>query len=191
MNSRYRSLPSRVRSPTPQKTDLPPWPFCTLLMSSWMTTVLPTPAPPNRPILPPFTNGAMRSMTLMPVSKTSVLGSRSTNFGASRWIGQRSLSAGIGGPPSTGSPSTLRMRPSGGVADRHRDRPAGVDRFHAADDAVGGAHRDRAHLVLPDVLLHLGGQADRHRAGGVLDERARCRSRAGARARTRRRSRGR
>src|ERR671914_426532 len=80
-NSRYRSFPSRVRSPTPQKTDFPPWPLATLLISSWMTTVLPTPAPPNRPILPPFTNGAMRSMTLMPVSKISVLGSRSVNFG--------------------------------------------------------------------------------------------------------------
>ncbi len=67
-------MPSRVRSPTPQKTDLPPWPFCTLLISSMMTTVLPTPAPPKRPILPPFTNGAIRSMTLMPVSKTCGLG---------------------------------------------------------------------------------------------------------------------
>src|SRR5438552_891892 len=76
-----------------------------------MTTVLPTPAPPKRPILPPFTNGAIRSMTLMPVSKISVLGSRSVNLGVSRWIGQRSVSAGSGGPPSTGSPSTLRIRP--------------------------------------------------------------------------------
>src|SRR5258705_8693784 len=61
-----------------------------------MTTVLPTPAPPNNPILPPFTNGAIRSMTLMPVSNTSVFGSRSTNFGVPRWIGQRSASGGIG-----------------------------------------------------------------------------------------------
>ena len=105
-------MPSRVRSPTPQKTDLPPWPLATLLISSMITTVLPTPAPPKRPILPPFTNGAIRSMTLMPVSKISVLGSRSVNFGVSRWIGQRSTSLGSGGPPSTGSPSTLRIRPS-------------------------------------------------------------------------------
>ena len=26
-----------------------------LLMGSWMITVLPTPAPPKRPVLPPFT----------------------------------------------------------------------------------------------------------------------------------------
>ena len=47
----------------------------------------------------------------MPVSKISVLGSRSVNLGVSRWIGQRSVSAGSAGPPSTGSPSTLRIRP--------------------------------------------------------------------------------
>ena len=38
-------------------------------------------------------------MTLIPVSKISVLGSRSVNFGVGRWIGHRSTSAGIGGPP--------------------------------------------------------------------------------------------
>ncbi len=36
-----------------------------------MTTVLPTPAPPKRPIFPPFRKGWMRSMTLMPVSNIS------------------------------------------------------------------------------------------------------------------------
>ena len=77
-----------------------------------MTTVLPTPAPPKSPTFPPFTNGAIRSMTLMPVSNTSVLGSRFTKSGRLRWIGQRSTSAGIAAPLSTGSPSTLRIRPS-------------------------------------------------------------------------------
>ncbi|MNC88714.1 hypothetical protein D3C83_45600 [compost metagenome] len=80
-----------------------------------MTTVLPTPAPPKRPILPPFTNGAIRSMTLMPVSKTSVLGSRLTKSGRLRWIGQRVALAGMSGPLSTGLPSTFRMRPSAGA----------------------------------------------------------------------------
>ena len=37
-------------------------------MSSWMITVLPTPAPPNRPVLPPLMKGSIRSMALMPVS---------------------------------------------------------------------------------------------------------------------------
>ena len=48
------SLPSRVRSPTPQNADRPPCCLAMLLISSMMITVLPTPAPPNRPTLPPF-----------------------------------------------------------------------------------------------------------------------------------------
>ena len=41
-------------------------------MSSWMSTVLPTPAPPKSPILPPREYGWIRSMTLIPVSSTSM-----------------------------------------------------------------------------------------------------------------------
>ena len=56
------------------------------------------------------------------------------------------------------------------VANRHRDRSAEVDRLHAADEAVGARHGDAAHLVLPDVLLHLERQVDGHRAGRVAHE---------------------
>ena len=49
-----RSLPSRVRSPTPVKMEYPPCSVAMLWTDSWMSTVLPTPAPPNRPILPPL-----------------------------------------------------------------------------------------------------------------------------------------
>ena len=41
-----RSFPSRERSPTPAKTEKPPCSVAMLRMSSWMMTVLPTPAPP-------------------------------------------------------------------------------------------------------------------------------------------------
>ena len=80
-------------------------------ISSVRMTVLPRPAPPNRPALPPRTNGVSRSMTLMPVSNTSVLVDRSASGGGSRWIGQRS-SALTGPRPSIGSPSRLNTRPS-------------------------------------------------------------------------------
>ncbi len=40
--------------PWPANTEYPPWFMAMLLMSSMMTTVLPTPAPPKRPILPPW-----------------------------------------------------------------------------------------------------------------------------------------
>ena len=52
--SSHRSLPSRERSPTPQNADRPPCSSARLWISSWMITVLPTPAPPNNPTLPPL-----------------------------------------------------------------------------------------------------------------------------------------
>src|SRR4029453_14010335 len=55
-----------------------------LLMSSRMTTVLPTPAPPKRPTLPPFGYGAIRSTTLMPVSSGSTEVAWAANPGAGR-----------------------------------------------------------------------------------------------------------
>ena len=108
--STQRSLPSRVRSPTPANTERPPCSWAMLLMSSWMSTVLPTPAPPNRPTLPPFTYGASRSITLMPVSKISDVGLSWSKAGGSRWIGH--FSVALTGPASSmTSPSTLKMRP--------------------------------------------------------------------------------
>ena len=41
-------------------------------------------APPKRPVLPPFVNGSTRSITLMPVSNSSVLVDKSSSAGASR-----------------------------------------------------------------------------------------------------------
>ena len=49
----------------------------------------------------------------------------------------------------------------GRVADRNRDRPAGVDHLVAALQAVGGVHRHRAHPVVAEVLLHLADQLGR------------------------------
>ncbi len=82
-----------------------------LLISSIMFTVLPTPAPPNRPILPPLANGQIRSMTLIPVGSSSTDGESSSNLGADWWIARRS-SVGIGPASSIGRPSTSMMRPS-------------------------------------------------------------------------------
>ena len=109
--SMNRSLPSRVRSPTPANTDTPPKFLATRVIISWMSTVLPTPAPPNRPILPPLTYGVSRSSTLMPVSRISVLGSSWSNGGGSRWIGQRSVTFSDAVGTSSVSPSTLNTCP--------------------------------------------------------------------------------
>ena len=53
------------------------------------------------------------------------------------------------------------MRPSVDVADRHGDRAAGVDDLHAARQAVGGVHGDRADAVVAEVLLDLADEAVR------------------------------
>ena len=71
--SRYKSLPSLVLSPTPANTETPPDSSAVFLINSCKKTVFPTPAPPNKPIFPPLINGAIKSTTLIPVSKTSVL----------------------------------------------------------------------------------------------------------------------
>jgi hypothetical protein len=53
----------------------------------------------------------MRSMTLIPVSKISIFGERSSNFGGSRWIDHRSVPSGAGPCSSIGSPMTFQRRP--------------------------------------------------------------------------------
>jgi hypothetical protein len=58
--------------------------FAMLLINSIIKTVLPTPAPPNKPILPPRRYGANKSTTLIPVSKIEGFVSNSVNAGASR-----------------------------------------------------------------------------------------------------------
>ena len=52
-----------------------------------MVTVLPTPAPPKMPILPPLVKGAIRSITLIPVSNCSVWVAWSMKEGGGRWMG--------------------------------------------------------------------------------------------------------
>jgi hypothetical protein len=108
--SYQRSLPSRERSPTPEKTEKPRCTVAKVRISSWMMTVLPTPAPPNTPVLPPRVKGAMRSITFSPVSRNS----GRVTCSSKEWEragGWDSLSASTGPRLSMGSPSTLKMRP--------------------------------------------------------------------------------
>ncbi len=68
---------------------------------SMMRTVLPTPAPPNRPILPPLAVGASRSTTLMPVTRicASVADLR-TSARAGGWRGPPSRRSDLLRPPA-------------------------------------------------------------------------------------------
>ena len=151
-----RSLPSRLRSPTPANTDTPACSWATFRISSWMMTVLPTPAPPKMPTLPPFLNGQMRSMILRPVSKTSTSvvcwsngGGRGGSAGA--WAIDVALQVDR-------LAEDVEDAAEGRLADRHRDRAAGVADLRAAGEAVRRGHGDRADPVVAEVLLDLAGE---------------------------------
>ena len=76
-----------------------------------MRTVLPTPAPPKSPILPPLLYGSSKSIALMPVSRISTDGLSSGKAGAGRYIPIRSAEGSMSSPPSMGLPSTLNILP--------------------------------------------------------------------------------
>ena len=167
--SMRRSVPSRVRSPTPANTDTPPCWVATRLIISVMSTVLPTPAPPNRPILPPATYGVSRSMTLMPVSNMRADGSRASNVGASRWISQRSISAKFAGIVVERRAPDVPDVPEHLLADRDRDALAGVAHGRAAGQAVGRLHADRPDPAFAELLGDLGEDLDRLALDGDVE----------------------
>ena len=75
-----------------------------------MNTVFPTPAPPNKPIFPPFAYGSIKSITLIPVYKTSVEVERFSNLGGVLCIGY-DFSFLTGSIPSIVCPITLKSLP--------------------------------------------------------------------------------
>src|SRR5262249_44334769 len=141
--SSQRSLPSRVRSPTPAYTEVPPCWLAMRAISSVRMTVLPTPAPPNRPALPPRTSGVKRSMTLMPGRDLGGLGRWGVKGGG---VGVRGPAARAGAGPGVVDRLAERVEDAAErlLADGHGRGPAGVDGLHAADEAVGRAQRDAA-----------------------------------------------
>ena len=114
-----------------------------LLMSSRMTTVLPTPAPPKAPALPPLMNGQIRSMTLMPVSRICGLGVLLDKRGR-RPVDRVALLELDLAAVVHGLAGDIEDAAEDAVADRYGDGAAGVDDVHAALEALGGGHRDRA-----------------------------------------------
>src|SRR5579862_1433271 len=145
--SSQRSLPSRVRSPTPQKTDTPPASTAMLRISSWMRTVLPTPAPPKRPTFEPFGIGQSRSTTLMPVWNTRGVGSCSASEGGARWIGSHSVVC-TGARPSTGLPSRSMTRPRVFLpTGTWMGAPVSVTAMPRTSPSVGASAIDRIMLL--------------------------------------------
>lgn len=78
----------RQRSPMPQRMLTPLFALSCLPSMLWIisvsSTVLPTPAAPNRPDSPPVYSGTSTSIIFMPVSKITDLVERRTSGGGSR-----------------------------------------------------------------------------------------------------------
>ena len=124
-------------------------------ISSMISTVLPTPAPPNIAALPPRASGASRSITLMPVSNTSrrrLLTGQwrrlAVDRPARRLCAQRRaiilhLAENVEHPAEHG------------LTNRRHDRRPGPDRIRATAQAVSVAHRHRLDRALVQVTLNL------------------------------------
>ena len=140
----------------------PPWALAMRAINSVRMTVLPSPAPPNKPGLAAADERRQQ---------VDHLDARLEDFRLRREIGDRRgvavdgpvfFGAGRGRSPSIGSPSRLKTRPSVALPTGTRDRGAGVDAVHAADHAVGVAQGDAAHAAAAEVLLDLAGEVGLH-----------------------------
>ena len=120
-----------------------------------MMTVLPTPAPPKRPIFPPCTYGSSRSIDLDP-------GLEHQRPGLELVEGRR---AAVDLPVVVDALDLVRVErlsqhvehvTEHGVADGNGDAPPEVAHRGAPHQAVGLLHADAAHPAVADLLGHLG-----------------------------------
>ena len=154
----------------PQKMLTPSWCPIMLWIISVSKTVLPTPAPPNRPALPPRSSGTSTSMTLMPVSKISDLVERSR---------QRRRR------PMHGTPLRHRTAPLRGrwrcqtrrTCAREFPWPTGAfngppvsSTAHAAGQTLRGRQRDAAHVARIALRQHFDGRYARPRPRAAANE---------------------
>ena len=93
----------------PQKMLTPSCCPTMLWIISVSSTVLPTPAPPNRPALPPRSSGISTSITLMPVSNISDLVERRASGGGARCTERHWTSSGAASR-SMALPNTSNIR---------------------------------------------------------------------------------
>ena len=117
-----------------------------------MTTVLPTPAPPKAPTLPPFEEGA---------DQVNHLDAGGQHLGGSGLVHQRRGRAVDGiallrhhrAAFVHGVADDVEDAAHGGLADGHGNGRPGVENFVSAFEALGGAHADGADPVVAEMLL--------------------------------------
>ena len=168
-NSSQRSLPSRVRSPTPANTDTPPCFSGDVVDQLHDDDGLADAGAAEQSDL------AALQVRLEQVDDLDAglehLAARSTAPRASAPGGESASAPSLSTGPigkSTGSPSTFSTRPSVSGPTGTVIGLAEVDRLHAALHAVGRLHRDRAHAVLAEVLLDFGDDVDPVAAVGAV-----------------------
>jgi hypothetical protein len=101
--------------------------------------------------------GQTRSMTLMPVSRSSSDAAALRRW-APRWIDAALLLTDRAALVD-GITEHVHDAAQGLAADGHGDRRAGVLNREAAGDAFGGAHGDGAYDTVAELLLHFEGQS--------------------------------
>ena len=122
-----------------------------LLISSWMSTVLPTPAPPNRPILPPLRVGREQVDDLDAGDQDRGFG-RLVDEGRGFGVDRRGHVAADRAALVDRLADDVHDAAERLGADGHADlRAGGVHRL-AAGQAVGRVHGDGADDVLAEVL---------------------------------------
>lgn len=125
-----------------------------------MITVFPTPAPPKRPVFPPFTNGGQEINDLD--TGFEHVGLRLEVLEQRRFAVNRPSLHVIRNRLTVvyRFADHVENSPQRGVTDWNRDRPIRVHHLHSPNHAICGAHRDCTNLVPADVLLNFGNQLD-------------------------------
>jgi hypothetical protein len=137
-----------------------------LLISSIMLTVLPTPAPPNRPTLPPLANGQVDHLDAgfqqFLARAQLVVGRRlAVDLGGERLVDRAALVNRVA--------EHVHDAAERGLAYRYGDGGAGVGDQQAAAQAVGRAQRDGAHDAVAELLLHFKRQRRAFELERVID----------------------
>ena len=132
-----------------------------------MTTVLPTPAPPNRPILPPFKKW-LNQVDDLHSGLEHFRGGRLLVECGSEAVNRHSLIAGDRTEVVDGLADDVHHATQRAAADGNRDGSAEIDGVHAAHHAVGRLHGDAAHAAFAEVLLHFEDDVDGRRNGEAV-----------------------
>ena len=165
--SSQRSLPSRVRSPTPANTETPPC-CCGDVVDQLLDQdrLADAGAAEEADLAAAYERGEQVDDLDAGLEDLDLRREVARTSGGSRWIGQRSTSSAVAplvDRLADDVPDPAERR----VADGHADRRAGVDDVDAAREAVGRVHGDGADAVVAEVLLHLGDQRRRRRRGRI------------------------